>query len=104
MSHKFFYDEDNILYSIQLPNSIKKINNQEVEPLKTFTIPTNITKLGDYCFFNCYDLTEIKGLEQIKELGLGRQLLQLQNAYGPKAVQSILNDYKNTPMYSIVSN
>ena len=29
-------------------------------------------------------------IEQIKELGLGTQLIKLQNAYGPKAIQSIL--------------
>ena len=43
-------------------------------------------------------------IEQIKELGLGTQLIKLQNAYGPKAIQSILDKYKNTPMYSVVSN
>ena len=43
-------------------------------------------------------------IEQIKELGLGNQLIKLQNAYGPKAIQSILDHYKETPMYSVVSN
>ena len=37
----------------------------------TKTIPTNITKLGDYCFANCEYLTEIKGLENVKEFGKG---------------------------------
>ena len=43
-------------------------------------------------------------IEQIKELGLGTQLIKLQNAYGPKAIQSILDNYKGTEMYSVVSN
>ena len=43
-------------------------------------------------------------IEQIKELGLGRQLIKIQNAYGPKAIQSILDYYKETPVYSVVSN
>ena len=43
-------------------------------------------------------------IEQIKELGLGKKLVRLQNAYGPKAVQSILEQYKETPVYSVVSN
>lgn len=43
-------------------------------------------------------------LEQIKELGLGKKLVRIQNAYGNKAIQSILNQYKETPVYSVVSN
>ena len=43
-------------------------------------------------------------IEQIKELGLGKQLIKIQNAYGPKAIQNILDHYKESPMYSVVSN
>lgn len=43
-------------------------------------------------------------IEQIKELGLGKQLIKIQNAYGPKAIQNILDHYKETPVYSVVSN
>jgi len=43
-------------------------------------------------------------IEQIKELGLGKQLVKIQNAYGPKAIQNILDHYKESPMYSVVSN
>ena len=43
-------------------------------------------------------------IEQIKELGLGKKLIRLQNAYGPKSIQNILNQYKETPVYSVVSN
>ena len=43
-------------------------------------------------------------IEQIKDLGLGKQLIKIQNAYGPKAIQNILDHYKETPVYSVVSN
>ena len=43
-------------------------------------------------------------IEQIKELGLGKQLIKIQNAYGPKAIQNILDHYKETPVFSVVSN
>lgn len=42
--------------------------------------------------------------DQIKELGLGKKLISIQNSYGPKAIQSILDDYKDSPLYSVVSN
>lgn len=43
-------------------------------------------------------------IDQIKEIGLGKKLVGLQNSYGPKAIQSILEHYKNSPIYSVVSN
>ena len=35
---------------------------------------------------------------------LGYKLVHIHNAYGQKAIQSILNDYKGTPEYTIISN
>lgn len=35
---------------------------------------------------------------------LGYKLTHIQNAYGQKAIQNILNDYANTPEYTIISN
>ena len=43
-------------------------------------------------------------LEQLKELGLGKQLTRFQNAYGTQALQKILDAYKDSPLYSVVSN
>ena len=65
--------KDNCLESIELPRKMKKINGMEIQlqQLTSFVIPTNVTKLNDYCFANCLKLTEIKGLEQIKEFGNG---------------------------------
>ena len=68
---KIFFEQNNSLYSVNLPKSIKGINKQIVTPLKIFTIPTNITKLSDYCFANLKYLTEINGLENVKEFGNG---------------------------------
>ena len=69
--NRLFYIENYCLHSIHLPTSTWKVNNQDIKPLKTFTIPTKVTKISDYCFANCEELTEIKGLENIKELGKG---------------------------------
>lgn len=35
---------------------------------------------------------------------LGYRLVRIQNAYGQKAIQSILEDYKGSPEYTIISN
>ena len=45
------------------------MNGKGATQLTTYTIPTNVTKLNNHCFANCENLTEIKGLEQIKEFG-----------------------------------
>lgn len=43
-------------------------------------------------------------IDQICNLEIGNKLVRLQNAYGPKAIQYILDSYRNTPLYSVVSN
>ena len=70
---KLFKDIDGCLYSIQLPVLIKSINNKEIvnDLSETFTIPSNVTKLSDYCFANSFKLKEINGIENIKEIGKG---------------------------------
>ena len=42
-----------------------------MKQMTSFTIPSSVTKLGKYCFGDCCQLKEIKGLEQIKEFGSG---------------------------------
>ena len=69
--NRIFYTHHNYLLSIPLPSSIKLLNNQEVQPFTTFTIPSNVKYIFDYCFEDCDELTEIKGLENINEFGLG---------------------------------
>ena len=53
----------------------------QLKPLSSFTIPSSITKLGDYCFSNCCQLQEIKGLEQIREFGVGCLNLHFKNQF-----------------------
>ena len=45
--------------------------NYENEPLCTFTIPTNVTRVGDNCFANCDSLSKITRIENVKEFGKG---------------------------------
>ena len=69
--NKLFIVKDGELSSLLLPSELKTINEKEIElkELTSYTIPRNVTKLGDYCFYRCKKLTEIHGLEQIKEFG-----------------------------------
>ena len=73
LENKVFYTVDNCLHSFRIPTTIKKINDIDFEfkELKSFTIPSNVTKLSDRCFSGFDNLTEIKGLEHVKEIGKG---------------------------------
>ena len=68
---RLFRNKDGVLSSFILPTTIQKINGQNVvsKQLRRYTIPTNVTKINNYCFVNCKELTEIKGIERIKEFG-----------------------------------
>ena len=48
------------------------------------------------------DIKIDKTMEIISKLGF--RLVRLENAYGQKAIQNILNEFKDTPEYSIISN
>ena len=58
--------------------------------------------------YRTHDVPEELKMEEtinyIKELGLGKKIITIQNSYGPIEIQNILNHYKNSPIYSIVSN
>ena len=71
--NKLFFTKEHCLYSVELPSSIKLINSERIvlSPLITFTLPSEVTKLSDHCFANCEELSEIKGIENIKEIGKG---------------------------------
>ena len=94
--YKLFNLSNQCLYSISLPKSIKKVNDKEMKPLETFTIPSNVTKLSDYCFSNCESLTEIKGLEHVKEIGKGcfMNCPKLNKEQYPEIKQNV-NNYLN---------
>jgi ribonuclease R len=93
----------------------KQKNQGEAESIiENFMIMANEVIATDFYWkdlpfiYRTHDMPEEMRLEntieQIKSLGLGTQLIKIQNAYGPKAIQSILEHYKNTPIYSVISN
>ena len=69
--NRVVYVNNNCLYSFELPSSIKKVNDEDIEDIDCYVLPTNVTKLSDYCFADCdwTGLIEIVGLENIKEMG-----------------------------------
>ena len=71
--NKLFRINNGTLSSIHLKPYITKINGNVIQytQLTSYTIPTNVTKLNNNCFIKCRQLTEIKGLEQIKEFEKG---------------------------------
>ncbi|EAL43892.2 leucine rich repeat protein bspa family [Entamoeba histolytica] len=71
-----FVGEDRIIVNEQIMASIpigrlKIINEKEIKPknINEFVIPTTVTKLGNYCFENCYSLTSIKIPTSVSEIG-----------------------------------
>ena len=63
------------LTSLEIPTIVTSINWKDFDrynkSLKELIIPNNMTKLSDYSFSNCEELTEIKGLEYVKDIGKG---------------------------------
>ena len=70
---RLFIVTEKCLHSVALPSSLTKLNERiiEINHLKQYTIPSNVTKLNDFCFANCEQMKQIKGIEQIKEFGKG---------------------------------
>ena len=66
---RIFFVRDECLYSIELPKTVKKVNNQEMKPLERYTISGEVKRLTDYCFSECQELLEINGMETIEEIG-----------------------------------
>ena len=99
---RIFYVVDNCIYSVILPSTIKKVNGKEIElkQLETFTIPTSVTKLSEYCFANCKKLTEIKGLENVKEYGKGC-FFNCQKLY--ESENPLFDYYKTKTEYKMLS-
>ena len=71
LGHKLFYENDKCLCSIELPTSVTKVNGTYFEELQTYTLSKSITKLSDYCFSNCENLSKINRMKQIKYIGKG---------------------------------
>ena len=109
--NRIFYIENSTLCSIPLPSSLKTINQQEVKPLTSLEIPTNVTKLGEYCFSGCEKLKEIQGLENIQEFGKGcffdcPELYDFDNpifkSYKPKTEYEMISVFQREQVDSVV--
>jgi ribonuclease R len=82
--------------------------------IEFFMIACNVTRAYDFTvksvpiLYRVHDKPNDFKLEDtfdlIKELGYGKQIVRLQNAYDPKAIQNILSYYRSSPMFSIISN
>ena len=68
---RYLFNTSNELCSVQLPTQMKTYQSQEILPLITFTIPSYVTKISDYCFAHCNDLTRIEISDKIKSIGKG---------------------------------
>jgi len=88
-------------------------NNQEAESLiENFMILANETVASYFYWqdlpfiYRVHNLPDEEKLERTVELihTIGSKIIKLQNSYGQKAIQNILNEYKGTPEYSIISN
>lgn len=88
-------------------------SNEEAESLiENFMIIANET-VATYFYwqdlpfiYRVHNLPDEIKLERTLELiqTIGPKMIQIQNAYGQKAIQGILKKYKGTPEYSIISN
>ena len=107
-------------------NEIKVKNNEDEQPLEftsrnneeaeriieNFMIIANET-VATYFYwqdlpfiYRVHNLPDEIRLEQTMELiqSVGSKMIKLQNSYGHAAIQSVLNKYKGTLEYSIISN
>ena len=100
------YDENNIL------GFEKRHIGQSEKIIETLMILANETVATDfynkgfpfiYRIHNNPDELKLDSTIGIIE-NLGYKLVRIQNAYGQKAIQSILDDYRGTPEYTIISN
>lgn len=88
-------------------------SNEEAERIiENFMIMANET-IASYFYwqdlpfiYRVHNLPDEIKLEKTMELieAIGPKMIKLQNAYGQKAIQGILNKYKGSPEYSIISN
>ena len=87
--------------------------NEEAESIiENFMILANETVATHFYWqdlpfiYRIHNLPDEIKMEKTLELiqTIGSKLIKLQNAYGQTAIQSILNKYKGTPEYSIISN
>ena len=68
---RIFMEHDGCLHSIIMPSSIELFNGekQRWEQIESYSIPSSVTKLADYCFANTKKLKVLNGISNIKEFG-----------------------------------
>ena len=91
-----------------------RVSSEADKIIEFFMIACNVVRAKDFnirsipILYRVHDVPDALKLEDtfllIKELGYGKQLVRIQNAYGHKAIQSILANYQSSPLYSVVSN
>lgn len=91
-----------------------RISTEADKIIEFFMIACNVVRAKDFniksipILYRVHDVPDTLKLEDtfdlIKELGYGKQLVRIQNAYGHKAIQSVLAHYKSSPLFSVVSN
>ena len=91
---------------------IERTNEEAEKIIENFMIMANET-VATYFYwrdlpfiYRVHNLPDEIKLEKTVELiqAIGSKMIKLQNAYGQKAIQSILKKYEGTPEYSIISN
>lgn len=102
------YNNDQIL-------SFENIQAEEANKIiEFFMIACNVIRAKDFNLRSVPILYRVHGqpdnlklestFDLIKELGYGKQLVKIQNAYNPKVIQNILKTYSSSPMFSVISN
>ena len=102
------YNNDAILgFENRNPSEADKI-------IEFFMIACNVVRAKDFTLrgipilYRIHDKPDSLKLEdtfdKIRDLGYGKQLVRINNAYGAKAIQSVLKQYQSSPLFSVVSN
>ena len=96
----------------KLVNFEQRLGGDSEKLIENFMIIANETVATDFYWrqlpfvYRVHNNPDELKLEDTIELinNLGYKLVRIQNAYGQKAIQNILNDYKDKPEYTIISN
>ncbi|EDR22546.1 hypothetical protein EDI_090620 [Entamoeba dispar SAW760] len=72
ISKERIFMNEPVLVSIEIPKNLEIINGKNIEKkdINEFIIPSSITKLGEYCFYQCSSLTSINIPTSINEIGI----------------------------------
>ncbi|EDR28008.1 hypothetical protein, conserved [Entamoeba dispar SAW760] len=73
ISEERIFINEPVLVSIKIPENLQIINGKNIEKkdINEFIIPSSITKLGNYCFYQCSSLTSVNIPSSITSFGIG---------------------------------